>query len=323
MKRKIKWGIIGLGKIAKKFASDLFLVESATPFAVASRSIEKAKIFAQEMGFQKYYGTYEELVLDKEIDVIYIATPHVFHFDNTMLCLKNRKAVLCEKPLGMNTDQVKLMINEAKRNKVFLMEGLWTRFIPITEKLMELMEKKVIGEILSIKANFGFKANRNENQRLFKKELGGGSLLDVGIYPIYLSLLLLGVPIDKKAKAKMTNEKIDTSCSMLLKFKNGAIAQLESSIEANTSTEALIYGSLGTIKLHYRFHQSEKMSIERDGKIEIFEIPYLGIGYVHEIEEVNKNLFAGKTESSKHSLKTSLALINVLDQVRNKIGLTY
>jgi predicted dehydrogenase len=323
MTKKINWGIIGIGKIANKFAEDLMLSSDAILYGVASRDINKAKDFAKKFNSTKYYGSYQELANDSEIDIIYIATPHTLHFENTMLCLKNNKAVLCEKPMGMNSFQVKEMIAEAKSRNLFLMEGLWTRFIPATEKLIEILNKKTLGEVELVQADFGFKGDLNFESRVYNKKLGGGSLLDVGIYPIYLSLLVLGQPTAIKAKATFMETNVDGSCIMLFNYKNGATANLESSIEIDTPTEAYISGTKGVLKLHRRFHHSEKITITQNGETETIDIKYKGNGYIHEIEEVNTCILNNKTESVKLPLSISLDLISLIDIIREEIGLKY
>lgn len=323
MSKKIKWGIIGLGKIANKFASDLRLSESSELYGVASRDINKAKEFGILYQATKHFGSYKELAEDPEVDVIYIATPHVFHFENAMMCLQYGKNVLCEKPMGINSKEVKALVEEARSRSLFLMEGMWTRFIPATEKLLQLLQGNEIGEIISVDADFGFKGNMDPESRLYNKKLGGGSLLDIGIYPIYLSLLILGIPTGIKAMARMTNTQVDSYCSMLFDYANGCKAKLESSIEMNTPTEAHVYGSKGVIKLYNRFHHSEKIGIIKDGKEEILELKHQGHGYVYEIEEVNKCLLNQETESAKLPLIISENLISIIDRVKTEIGLKY
>lgn len=322
MTKTINWGIIGLGKIARKFAEDIKLVSNACLWGVASRDIEKAMDFAEKHQAEHYFGSYEALVNHPEIDIVYIATPHVFHFENTMLCLKANKAVLCEKAFGMNADEVSAMISEAQQRKLFLMEAMWTRFIPATERLLQILANREIGEIRKLKADFGFVGDPNPEGRLYNKALGGGSLLDIGIYPVYLSLLLLGLPKAIEASATITPQNIDTSCSIGFHYPNGAISHLASSIVTQTPTEAFIEGSLGSIRVHARFHHSEKLTILKENQppTEI-ELPYKGNGYVHEIEEVMSCLQKGKTESEKMSHDMSLQLIDTLDTIREKIGL--
>ena len=322
--QKVNWGILGLGKIADKVSGDIVLAEQSTIYAVASRSEEKAKAFARKFNAEKYFSTYEELVQCPDVDVVYVATPHMFHFEHAMLALKNGKHVLCEKPMGMNEHQVDALIAKARKQKVFLMEGLWTRFIPATKKMLEWVDAGLIGEIISVKADFGFKAQFDPESRLFNKKLGGGSLLDIGIYPTYLSLLLLGLPKQIKATARMTDTGVDSYFTALGEYESGAVATLESTIEADTPIEGYIYGTKGYIKMHSRFHHTQKLTMHiYDKEEESIELPYLGEGYVHEIDEVNSCVLSGRKESDLLSLQTSRNLIRLLDQIRAKIDLMY
>ena len=322
--KKLQWGIIGLGKIANKFASDLILSEHSVIQCVASRDRTKAKAFSEKFKAVRYTESYENLALDPNVDIVYIATPHSFHFEHTMMCLENGKSVLCEKPMGMDSDQVKRMVEEARARNLFFMEGIWTRFIPATEKLLELIYDKHIGDIISVRADFGFKADFDPEGRIYKKELGAGSLLDIGIYPIYLSLLLCGMPNEIKAMARFTETEVDSYCSMLFNYENNTKAILESTIEADTPIEAYIYGTQGHIKLHSRFHHSEKISLYKNGHAEeIFDLKYKGEGYYHEIEEVYQCMINGKTESTKHSLQCTQDLMAIIDRVKKAINLEY
>jgi len=323
MNKKVNWGIIGLGNIAHLFAEDLQRSKRSILHGVASRDINKAEIFGRKFNSDRCYGSYEELVNDPDIDVIYIATPHSFHHEHTMMCFKKGKAVLCEKPMGIHSSEVRSMIEEARSQKLFLMEGVWTRFIPATEKLLELLHDNAIGDLLFMRADFGFRSHSDPESRLYNKALGGGSLLDIGIYPVYMSLLTLGFPTDIKAMARMTTTDVDSYCSMLFSYENGAKAVLESTFEAETPTEAYLHGSSGSLKIHSRFHHSEKITISRNGEEEILDIKYDVNGYIHEIEEVNSCLLQNKTESSKLPLQTSLDLIDILDKVKEEINLSY
>lgn len=324
MNKKINWGIIGLGNIAHAFAKDLQLSKNAVLYAVASRDIEKAKAFGKQYKATHCFGSYEELAKNPEIDIVYIATPHTYHYENTMMCLRNGKSVICEKPMGMNKEEVATMIKEAAARKLFLMEGMWTRFIPATLKLIELLENDAIGDMVYIKADFGFRAEFDPKSRLFNKQLGGGSLLDIGIYPIYLSLLTLGIPKGVKATARMAPTGVDTTCIMMFEYENSSKAILESTVEADTPMEAWIYGSKGAIKMHSRFHHSEEISLYQNGALkETFNIKYKGHGYFHEIEEVNSCLARHQMQSPLLPHSVSLDLITIIDRVKAEIGLQY
>ena len=324
LQKTYNWGIIGLGKIAHKFAEDLILAKDANIYGVASRNIDKALEFSKQYNSVKYYGSYEDLVNDINIDIVYIATPHSYHCENTLMALEAGKAVICEKAFAMNRFEVEKMINKAKEKNVFLMEALWTRFIPSTEKIINLIKKGVIGELKSIRADFGFTAKNVPSERLFDKSLGGGSLLDTGIYPVFLSLLTLGFPEDIKAFAFKTLEGIDNSCAMLLKYKNGQLAILDCSIASFTPIEACLHGSLGYLKMHNSFQHTKKIShFEGHDLKESYDIDYMGNGYYHEIIEVMRCLNDGKIESEKMPLSFSLEMITILDRIREEIALTY
>jgi len=322
--KKVNWGIIGPGRIAHKFAQDLLLCDSAELAAVGSRSSDRAMSFAKEYGALQWFSSYEELCKCSEVDVVYIATPHAFHFEHTMICLKNNKAVLCEKPMGLSLKEVQQMVDFASGKNLFLMEAMWTRFIPAIEKVLQWVYGGKIGEIISIRADFGFRTKYDSKSRHFNKSLGGGSLMDIGIYPIYLALLLLGMPDRVSAFARKSDTGIDTSCAMLFDYEENQKAVLESSLESNTPTEGFIYGTEGHIKIHRRFHQTNIVSLYNDdGLVEDLEIPFTGNGYLHEIEEVNNCILNGQTESKKHSLEMSIKLMKTLDRVKEEIGLEF
>ena len=324
MSDKIKWGIIGLGNIANKFAHDINLHSDSILYGVASRNIEKAENFKEKHNAVRAFGSYEELAKCADIDVIYIATPHVFHYENTMMCLREGKSVICEKPMSMNSRQSKEMIDLAKSKNLFLMEALWTRFIPATIKVLELIKNNEIGEIITIKSDFGFNAKSRTKNRLFENKLGGGSLLDIGIYPIFMSLILLGIPENFVASAIINDDNIDTNFNATFNYGNNVEAFLESTFEEQTPIETLIIGEKGIIKLHNPFHFSEKITLSRIGSPdEVFDLSYVGNGYYHEIEEVVNCLKSGKTESEKLPLSFSLSLISLLDEIRKDIGLKY
>lgn len=324
MGKKVNWGIIGLGKIAHKFSQDLLLVEDANLYGVASREINKAKDFANKYQADNFYGSYKDLTNDPNIDVVYIATPHIHHCEYTLMALEAGKAVLCEKAFGMDKAEVQKMIAKASEKKLFLMEALWTRFIPGTEKVLELLNSGLVGDIKSVRADFGFKANYDPKERLFNKKLGGGALLDIGIYPVFLSLLTLGFPKEIIASAMMSPTNVDSTILMLFNYNNQATAILDANLAVDTPTEAWLHGTKGSLKMHSRFHHTESISHYKDHElVETFEVKYKGNGYYHEIKEVMNCLQKSKIESDKMPLSFSLKLIDLLDKIRKEIGLTY
>ena len=239
-KKNIRWGIIGLGKIANKFATDLATIENTELVAVASRSQENADEFAKKYNSKKAYNSYLDLAKDAEVDAVYIATPHSFHKEHAILCLQNKKAVLCEKPFAMTLQEVTEMITVAKENNVLLMEALWTYFLPHFKYVLDLVKSEKFGQLKEIEADFGFYNEYNTDSRVFKKEVGGGSLLDIGIYPIFAALSTLGNPDSIDANATFFENGADSECNIVFKYKN-AKATLKSSLLEETPTACYFY----------------------------------------------------------------------------------
>jgi predicted dehydrogenase len=319
------WGVLGLGQIATTFAEDLVQVQTSQLYGVASRNYTKAKSFATKFQAQKAYGSYQDLINDPEIDVVYIATPHAFHFKWALACLRAKKHVLCEKPMCLNAIQTERLIAEAKQQNCFLMEAIWTRFMPTMHQTIALLDAKRIGDVVAVEADFGFKPDYNPQSRLFNPSLGGGSLMDIGLYPIFLSLLFLGSPSTVKAMARKAPTGVDAYCSMMFDYPNGEKALLKSTFELVTATEAYIYGTKGSLKLHTRFHKSQKVEVfdEDHNSVELFQLPYQGNGYIHEIEEVNNCILQQHIQSDLLPLSFSLELAQLLDRVKGQIGLKY
>lgn len=317
----IKWGIAGLGKIAARFAKDLNLVENAHLEMVASRSINKAQLFAEKHGANKYVDSYNALFEDESIDIVYIATPHNLHAKLTVLALKNNKAVLCEKPFAINKNQVLAMISASKEHQTFLMEAMWTRFIPVIEKIKELIDANEIGTIKYLNADFSFKANI-DTQRIYDKKLGGGSLLDVGIYPIFLAYLFLGKPKEILAKAHFFETGADAQLAMLFDYPE-AQAVLFSSFNSNSKRLAKISGTLGEIIIDAPSNEPSSFKIIKNGVEKSFVMQKKGKGFTYEIQEANQCIRENRIESNKWSHHNSMELITLLDDVRKEIGLHY
>ncbi len=323
MADKIRWGIVGPGHIAHSFAKDLKLVGDGELTAVASRSLDRANEFADEYNAEHRFGSYQELFESNVVDVLYIATPHTSHCDLTIEALHHGKAVLCEKPMGINADQVKLMIAAAKKNGIFLMEALWSRFNPSIVKVNELIAEGKIGDVAYLNANFGFYGlDRDEDGRLLNPDLAGGSLLDIGIYPIFLAYLILGKPDNIEAVSLFHKTGVEVQTAMIFEYPN-AQATLASGLRSNMQMRAEIAGSKGSAFLQDRWHETQGYSLEIEGNMENFDLPTKGKGYSHEIEEVHDCLRKGKLQSEKWSLQNSLDLVNLLDEVRSITGTTF
>jgi len=321
--KKIKWGIIGLGRIANQFATDLLTIEDAELYAVASRNQEKANDFANKYGAAKAYDSYEALANDSNIDAVYIATPHTLHKENALMCLENGIPVLGEKPFAMDAQEVEDMIAKAKEKNVLLMEALWTYFLPHYQFVLRTLENKTYGEVLKVEADFGFQRPYDTSTRLFDKNLGGGSLLDIGIYPIFASLSTLGVPNTIEANATFFENGADSSCNMTFNYSNNLKAHLKSSLLEVLPTEAIFYCEKATIKINTMFHMPTTVSILIDGKEEIKDFGYTTIGYNFETIHFNQLIRDGKTESDIMTFEFSKNLIKLLDNVREIIKLDY
>ncbi|ARK09381.1 Gfo/Idh/MocA family protein [Fibrivirga algicola] len=330
MSTKTRWAILGLGRIAHKFASDLVTLANADLVAVASTDQGRANEFAahyprQDGTLPRALGTYEALLdMADEIDVVYIATRHVYHRANTLLCLNGGLAVLCEKPFGMAIGDVNQMLSVAEARQTFLMEALWSRFMPTILQAKAWLDEGAIGNVLTIKADFGFKAEYDPGKRLFNKELGGGSLLDIGIYPLFISYLINGMPVSITAAATLAPTGADEQCGMILTYSNGAMAVLNSTFMANTENLALIYGTEGTIRIHGRFHESTVATLEKPDAEPITKtFDRTTHGYDYEAQHVMDCLSEGFTESPLWSHSDSRNLMTLLDDVRNAAGIVY
>lgn len=322
--KTIHWGIIGLGKIANKFATDLQAVPNCELHAVASRSEEKANTFSKKYNAKVTYTRYEDLAKDPKIDAVYIATPHSFHKAHTILCLNNKKAVLCEKPFAMNSQEVDEMIATAIDNNTLLMEALWTYFLPHYHYVLKALKDKLYGDILKVEADFGFKPKMDMSSRVLKKELGGGSLLDIGIYPIFAALSTLGNPKSIDANATFFDNGADASCDITFTYNNNIKAYLKSTLLEETATQAIFYCEHGTITLNSRFHEPTTVTLTpNSGKEETIDFDYTTIGYNFETVHFNQLIRDNKTESDIMSFNFSKTLIQTLDTVRHKIGLSY
>lgn len=319
-----RWGIIGCGKIAEKFADDLMSVPNAVLNAVASRSLEKAQEFAKPYNCPNSFGSYDELANSGLVDVIYIATPHAQHCENTLMCLEAGVPVLCEKAFAINSQMVKSMIAKSQEKQVFLMEAIWTRFHPAINQIKEIIENGTIGEIKHIVADFGFLANYDPEGRLFNPELTGGSLMDIGIYPLFISKLLLGIPSQVKAVGVMAPTGVDMNMSIALAFPSGATASLFSTLAAQTDTTCTIYGTKGKIFIHGRFHETFgfRLTIEGEEPQEI-ATERNGWGYSYEAIDVQRCLAEGRIENDKLPLQFSLELMELMDEIRAQVGLKY
>ncbi|TMM56997.1 Gfo/Idh/MocA family oxidoreductase [Maribacter algarum] len=323
MKSSIGWGILGPGKIAQKFVDDLKLVKDGKLIAVASRSLKRAESFVQKNDAEYAFGSYEELFSCDTVDVIYIATPHTGHMEWTIKAMQAGKHVLCEKPLGINLAEVQEMISTARDNKVFLMEALWSRFNPAIQKVKRFIDKGKLGRVSYLNADFAFYGlNADEKGRILNPDLAGGSILDIGIYPVFLAYLILGKPLRIHSTSNFHKTGAEIQTSMIFEYEE-AQAILYSGLTSESSMRAEIQGTKGSIYIDPRWHETDGFSIYIKNSEKRVDLPTKGKGYSHEIEEVHYCLKKGKLQSDLWSHQNSIDLISLLDEVRRQSGVVF
>ncbi len=323
-KKNINWGILGCGWIAQQFADALNGTEGAVLHAVGSRSQDKANEFAKKNDAIKAYGTYMALIEDQNIDIIYIATPHSHHFANTKVCLEKGKHVLCEKAFTVNASQAKVLLDLAKSKGLFLMEALWSKFLPGMIKAKELIDNGIIGDVISMDADFGSKFEINPKHRLFNPYLAGGVLLDIGIYPLFLSLYMFGKPKVLKAHSVLDSNNIDLTTSMISEHSTGTMCNLTSTSLAARPVKASFYGTKGKLEFdNWWFTPCNFTLTLNDKEPEIHEFPADVNGYEYEAIEAMNCLKEGKTESEIMPHSFTILLMEMMDEIRSQCGITY
>ncbi len=324
MEQKIRWGILGTGNIAHQFARGLSVLTDAELVAVGSRSQETADAFGDEFGVGRRHPSYEALANDPDVDAIYVSTPHSLHRENSLLCLDAGKAVLCEKPFTINAREAEEVVQAAREKRLFLMEAMWTRFLPVLVRVRELLAERAIGDVQMVAADFGFRTNVNPKSRLFDPALGGGALLDVGVYPVSLASMVLGAPTRVAGLAHLGGTGVDEQGAIVLGYAGGQIANLYTAIRTNTPHDARIMGTNGSIQINSPWWKPTALTVAVTGaEPEVVELPYEGNGYNYEAAEVGRCLRAGKLESDHMPLDETLAIMRTLDQIRAEWGLKY
>jgi len=322
MVENFRWGVIGPGLIAGQFASDMQVVEGAEIYAVASRS--GAEKFVHDFDVPVAYDSYEALVQDPKVDGIYIATPHSFHFENARLCLQAGKPVLCEKPLTVNANQAQSLIQLANENQVFLMEALWTRYLPLYAEVRKLLDEEVIGEIIAMQSTFCFKSIKDEKKRWFNPELAGGTLLDLGIYPIAISQWAMGDnPVEVQSQAVLSSTGVDIVLAANLKYTSGAISQFTTSFIHKARNDFAIYGTKGNIILDEPFWGGTRGVLSAGATHLHLENPFRSHGFEYEIEEAVRCIREGRLESPSMTHADSLANMQLMDTIREQVGVKY
>ncbi len=359
METPIGWGFVGTGSVACHFAEDLATLPDARLNGVFSRTESSAQRFKALFNVKNVYQDLDELIAAADVNVIYVATPHSSHSEIAIRCLEGGKAVLCEKPFAINAKEARKVVATARSKSLFCMEGMWMRFVPLMGRLKSLLRQEVIGEIVTVFAHMGYPFETEKDHRLFDRKLGGGSLLDFGIYPLSLSSMLQGGPTSIHGLKSIGSTGVDTHASIILGFESGATALLGSSIDSASPNEAVIMGTRGTIRIHAPFYRPHRMSVssvvpsktsvsypQRSSMIKrikqsklarrldratgflhsqekIITESFQGHGYQFEATEVMNCLRNGLKESPIMPLDESISLMETMDHLRSQWGLAY
>ncbi|KQX71764.1 Gfo/Idh/MocA family protein [Aeromicrobium sp. Root472D3] len=315
----VRWGILATGGIAEKFAADLALVPDNELAAVGSRRPDAAQEFAARHGAARAHGSYEELVADPDVDVVYVATPHGRHLEDVRLCFAAGKHVLCEKALTMNADDSATLVAEAQQHGLFFAEAMWMRTNPNIRRLAEIAASDDLGTVRQVRAELGF-VGRRDVARLWDLDLGASALLDVGIYPLTFAHLVLGEPQHIAAAGVVSESGVDLSGGATLTYASGAVASIAWTQVALGDNRAVVAGDAGRIEVPGRFHHPDGFTVVRGDDREDVALPVTGRGYAHEIEEVAACLRAGATASTVLPLDQTVAIQRQMDTILEQIG---
>jgi predicted dehydrogenase len=330
----IRWGVVATGGIAAAFVADLALVPDAEVLAVASRSDDSAARFATEHDIPRPYGTWDALAADPDVDVVYVAGPHPAHHPAARMMLAAGKAVLCEKPITLNTAEAEDLATVAAEHRAFLAEAMWMRTNPAVRYAVDLVTEGAIGEVTAVSADFSFRSAAGPEHRIRNPALGGGALLDLGVYPLALAQLFLGTPDTVSASARRSPEGVDAGTGILLGYRDGrtdapawcadqAYAALTCAFDSDGSTTATIAGTTGRIEFPRQFHHPQYLTIGRADVTERVDVPYEGHGLRFPAIETMRCLRAGLTDSSLLPMTATLAVMRTMDEIRNQVGVVY
>lgn len=322
---KLRWGVVGPGNIAGTFVEDLRVVEDAEVIAVCGRVHARARAFADEYGIQHAVDSYDQMLAIDELDAVYVATPHSAHLSNSLEAIKAGKAVLCEKPIAVNLKQAQQIVDAAQEARIFLMEAMWTRFLPVMEVARGWIDTGLIGEPRMVQASFGFRGGNDPSHRILNPQLAGGSVLDVGVYPIGLAIWALGAPVVAvKGLAHRGDTGVDEQAGILLEHTEGRLAVLSSAVRTDTDPVAWIYGTEGRISLGPQFWCSTdaRRFIGAD-EVEHVSMPLRAHGFEYEAEEVARCIAAGLTESPGMPHADTLEIMRICDEVRAQVKVRY
>ena len=319
----MKIGILGAGSIAHKMAETVSSMEKVETYAVASRSLEKAEEFAKQYQIPKAYGNYEAMLMEPSVDLIYVATPHSHHYEHVKMCLEHGKHVLCEKAFMVNSSQAKEVAEIAREKNLLLAEAIWTRYMPSRSLIRAAVDSGIIGEVTSLTANLGYVIK--DKERLIKSELGGGALLDLGVYPINFALMVFGDDYqDVSAQAVLSDQGIDLQNSITMRWRDGRMAVLHSNMQALTDRRGIIYGDKGYLVVE-NINNCEAISAYDRNRVLIkqYEIPEQITGYEYEVEACRKAIERGAVECGEMPLADSIAVMELVDRIKEILGIHY
>lgn len=324
MESKFNWGIIGPGRIAKKFAEAVRGIPRANVYALASRSSTNPDELLHTFGAEKYYQTYEDLAVDPKVDAVYIATPHRFHYENVKLCLETGKAVLCEKPLTVNAKQTEKLIKLSQVKHLFLMEALWTRFLPIYEQVRQWLDAGEIGEIRLAESSFGYIAPRDAQDRLLNPELAGGALLDIGVYNTAITQWVFKKnPQAINAVGHIGETGIDETVSVILSHENGVAAQFACTFLAQPLNQFVIVGTKGTIIIGPNFWEATQASLIKNGKTRTIKKRMAINGFEYQVKAAMQAIKNGELDCKQMTQSDTLSNMHTMDVIRQQMGLKY
>ena len=320
--RPVRWGILATGKIAGGFAENLARLPDAEIAAVGARRRESAEAFAKRHGGRAYEG-YEALVADPDVDVVYVASPHALHKEHVMLAFEAGKPVLCEKALTLNADDAAYLVAQARERNLFFMEAMWMRCNPLVRRIRQLLETGELGPVTQVRADLGFRVDAEPTDRLLDPALGGGALLDMGVYPVTFAHLFLGRPDKVAAVAALSEAGADVNIAMSFGYESGAVAALTASMLGPTPRTASIATDRGRFDLPDGFHHPTTATWTSEGHVETIERPVIGTGLANEAQEVMRCLRNGETESPLVPLDETVDLMRLMDDVRRQVGVVY
>ncbi len=321
----LRWGILSAGSIAEQFTRDVLRLEDHRVVAVGSRTIEKANAFADKFAIPNRHASYQDLVNDPAVDAIYVATHHPMHRRDAELAMNAGKAVLCEKPLAMSYAEAESMVATAKKNNVLFMEAMWARYLPHMIRIREIIKSGVLGEIISVRADHGQWFPADPEFRLFKPELGGGALFDLGIYPVSFASMILGTPTQITARSTKAFTGVDGQTSIILQYASGAHAILNTTNLAATPNTGLIVGTNARIEIDRTFYTPSKFRVinNKDEVIDGWDKAYSGHGLREEAVELARAFRAGEKESPMLPHSEILSIMKTMEDIANQIGLEY